>query len=312
MTKMFTLSSRFIIGTCCALLLCGTIALLSWDTTAHAQNSNAQAEKPKKKLPPGAHGFEQYAGRDASDKLVTGGATRGGPEPGVPENVAKAEDAIKRGGEAYDAGNYDQAAAAFQEAIKAQPDNFKAYFSLGATYEAKGDYQKAAAAYRQAVKLQPNTDKGDSPNDVLFAYYNLGNTLANASDHKAAIDAYMQVVNRVPNLSKPYYNIGLSYAALNDQPKAIEAFKKAVDLMPSFELAWYNLGLSYSKNEQYAEAIGAFKKAIEIDPTHAEAHYNLGLVYYMMDNRQGLLAEQKALQASKPELAKELAKLLSQ
>jgi len=305
MTKMFTLSSRFIVGACCALLLCGATALLSWDTTAHAQNTNAQAPKPKKKLPPGSHGFEQYAGRDASDKLVTGGATRGALED-------KATEAIKRGGEAYEAGNYDQAAAAFQEAINIQPDNFKAYFSLGATYEAKGDYQKAATAYRQAVKLQPNADKGDSPNDVLFAYYNLGNSLASANDHKAAIDAYMQVVNRVPNLSKPYYNIGLSYAAMNDQPKAIESFKKAVDLMPSFELAWYNLGLSYSKNEQYAEAVEAFKKAIELDPTHAEAHYNLGLVYYMTDNRQGLLAEQKALQAAKPELAKELAKLMSQ
>jgi len=311
--KMFTLSSRFLISASCALLLCGATAALSWQTTAHAQNSNAQAPKPKpKRLPPGSHGFEQYAGRDASDKLVTGGATRGGPEPGVPENVAKAEDAIKRGGEAYDAGNYDQAAAAFHEAISAQPNNFKAYFSLGATYEAKGDFQKAAEAYRHAVKLQPDTERGDSANDVLFAYYNLGNTLANASDHKAAIDAYMQVVNRVPNLSKPYYNIGLSYAALNDQPKAIDAFKKSVSLNPAFELGWYNLGLAYSKNEQYTEAVEAFKKAVELEPTHAEAHYNLGLAYWYTDNRAGLLAEQKALQASKPELAKELAKLMTQ
>src|SRR5438270_7395072 len=131
--KMFTLSSRFLISASCALLLCGATAALSWQTTAHAQNSNAQAPKPKpKRLPPGSHGFEQYAGRDASDKLVTGGATRGGPEPGVPENVVRAKEAINRGLDAYGAGNYDQAEAAFQDAIKAKPDSFKAYFSLGA------------------------------------------------------------------------------------------------------------------------------------------------------------------------------------
>src|SRR5437868_671275 len=120
MAKMFTLSSRLIGGACCALLLCGATAFLSWNTTtAQAQNTNAQAQKPRtKKLPPGSHGFEQYAGRDASDKLVTGGATRGGPEPGVPENVVRAKEAINRGLDAYGAGNYDQAEAAFQDAIK--------------------------------------------------------------------------------------------------------------------------------------------------------------------------------------------------
>src|ERR1041384_4215103 len=135
--KMFTLSSRFLMSAGCALLFCGATAAVSWQTTAHAQNSTATAQKPKKKLPPGSHGFEQYAGRDASDKLVTGGATR----DILPSDPFEA--AMKSGMGAYGDGDYKQAVTSFQQAVKLKPNNFKANFSLGGGLENKGDLQKA-------------------------------------------------------------------------------------------------------------------------------------------------------------------------
>src|SRR5436190_722972 len=111
MTKLFTLSNRLLISACCALLLFSAVGALS----ASAQTPPAgQAQPKKKKLPPGAKGFEQYAGRDASDKLVTGGATRG------------IEDVLARGNDAY-------AAAVEKE-------------KNGETKEAAAQYQKAADA----------------------------------------------------------------------------------------------------------------------------------------------------------------------
>src|SRR5215210_640091 len=101
MIKLFIRSHRLMVSAGCALLLCSAVTLFSANASAQTPPAG-QTQPKKKKLPPGAKGFEQYAGRDASDKLVTGGATRGGPEAGVKENEAKAIDALARGNEAYE------------------------------------------------------------------------------------------------------------------------------------------------------------------------------------------------------------------
>ncbi len=337
MTKLFTLSSRLIVGACCALLLSGALVALSLGApAAHAQSPAAgQAQPKKKKLPPGARGFEQYAGRDASDKLVTGGATRG-VLPDLAEKPDPAADAITHGDEAFSlaldkqqdgqkpeaAAQYKLAIDAYKKAISLQPSNFRAYFNLGSVYESMGQFKEAADAYKHATTLTPTPYKDYDPaTQLLMASFALGNTLASAGQHTEAIATFQQIAKNRPTAPTPLYNIGLSYAAMGNQPEAIKAFQQALDLFkkrladdpeyqnPTFALTYYNLGVAYSKSEQYAQAAEAFKQALALAPDHAEAHYNLGLVYYMMDNKAGLAAEQKALQASKPELANELAKL---
>ncbi len=342
MAKLFTLSNRVITGACCALLLLSGVQALSAPvTTARAQTPGAaQAQPKKKKLPPGAKGFEQYAGRDASDKLITGGATRGfGDMSGVKPDPAT--EAIDRGTSAYiiagdkeangqkleAAAQYKQAIDAFKQATVANPNSFKAWASLGWVYESQKMYKEAAVAYQRAVKLTPAPPgEGEDPAEtrLLFTYFNLGNSLAGAGQQQESIATFQQIASKAPKAPQPHYNIGLSYAALGNQAQAIKAFQQALDLFkervaaepgyqnPTFELTYYNLGVAYSKSEQYAQAAEAFKQALALAPEHAEAHYNLGLVYYMMDNRAGLIEEQQALQGMKPELAKELAGLAKQ
>jgi hypothetical protein len=66
-----------------ASLLC--VAFLIAATSAAAQNSGqGNQSAPRRPLPKpagGARGFEQYAGRDASSRLIQSGATRGLPRP---------------------------------------------------------------------------------------------------------------------------------------------------------------------------------------------------------------------------------------
>jgi tetratricopeptide (TPR) repeat protein len=323
------------------LLLGGGMQAWSATTIAHAQTPAAgQAQPKKKKLPPGAKGFEQYAGRDASDKLITGGATRGLGDMSGAKPDASAE-AIERGTSAYiiasdkeQAGQKQEANAqyklameAFKQATVANPKSFKAWASLGWVYESQKMYKEAADAYQHAIKLTPappGEGEDSAESRLLSAYFNLGNSLASAGQHQESIATFQQIASKAPKAPTPYYNIGLSYAALGDQAQAIKFFQQALDLFkaraaadpeyqnPTFELTYYNLGVAYSKTEQYAPAAEAFKQALALAPEHVEAHYNLGLVYYMMDNRAGLAEQQKALQAAKPELAKELAGLAKQ
>ncbi|MCA1815960.1 MAG: tetratricopeptide repeat protein [Acidobacteria bacterium] len=275
----------------------------------NAQQSNAQptpAPKRPKKLPPGTRGFEQFANRDASDKLITGGATRGeGNDAAEREAIAS----LDSGKESYKSGDYAAAAAAFRRAADLEPTWFRAEYRLGMAYEALNKYADAAAAYAKAVALTPDVSV-DEAEDFYKAQYNLANAYALAGQHDAAIKTYQQLLDSTPvPLSRPYYNMGLSYAALGKTAEATAAFKKAVEISPDFAEAHYNLGLACARAEQYQQAADEFKRAIRLKPDYAEAHYNLGLVYYITDDRAGLASEQRALAALKSSLAAELAKL---
>src|SRR5947207_835162 len=65
-----------------------------------------------RKTPPGARGYAQFAARDASDKLLTGGATRG----------LGAQASFHEGQQQYKKHNLEAAAAAFAQAIKLKPN----------------------------------------------------------------------------------------------------------------------------------------------------------------------------------------------
>lgn len=306
MLKKPRLSSRIVLAAACACVLCAATA---WVVAARGQRQAQRTSQPapqptppkKKKLPPGSRGFEQFANRDSSDKLIAGGATRGGDE---------ASTRVATGTDLFNDGKYAEAIAELKRAALLEPTWFRAHFRLGMAYEAAGNYKDAAAAYSKAVALKPEPIFDGTEEILTYAKYNLANALALSDQHAAAVEAYQRLISDLPvPLSKPYYNLGLSHVALKQKAQAVEAFKKAIEINADYPEAHYNLGLLYSRDEQYAEATAEFARAVKSKPDYAEARYNLGLVYYLTDNRAGLAEQQRALQDMKSKLAADLAKL---
>jgi tetratricopeptide (TPR) repeat protein len=313
MSMMLSLSKRGILVAACVLMFCVGNASAAQRSRGARQRQNAQqpgAQQPappkKKKLPPGVRGFEQFANRDASDKLITGGATRAEPKDA---KEAEAMASLDRGKEFYKDGKFKEATEAFSRAADLEPTWFRAQFRLGMAYEGQGRYREAAAAYSKAVGLTPD-EVIDEPQDFFSAQYNLANALALSNQHEAAVATYQKLIDTLPApIQTPYYNLGLSYVALGKPQEASEAFKKAIEIKPDYADAHYNLGMLYSRGEQYPQAVEEFKQAIKARPDFAEARYSLALVYYLTDDRAGLAAQQKALQEMKSKFAADLAKL---
>ena len=63
---------------------------------------------------------------------------------------------------------YEEAAAAYREAVKLEPGKALYHRNLGDALQKKGDLDGAIAAYREAIKLKP---------DYPEAYWNLAHTL---------------------------------------------------------------------------------------------------------------------------------------
>jgi tetratricopeptide (TPR) repeat protein len=298
MAKMFMYATRALVVALC-------IVAFDASGVASAQQPRGGQNNPpksKKKLPPGVKGFAQFADRDASDKLVTGGATRG--ECATYEQLI--ECAMGQAGQ----NNFKEAIAYYNRAGALKPDMFRPHYNLGQIYESQGNYKAAVAAYKRAVNLKIDESLGETPVNVMSAYFNLGNVYAMMNDHAQAVAALNEVIRR---LSEPYhtphYNLGLSLAALGKQQEAVNSFKQAIKIKPDYWEAYYNMGVAYSKLEDYPRAIEAFRKTLEFKPDDAQAHYNLGLAYYFIDDGKALAAQVQALRKTSPELAKELAKL---
>lgn len=296
MAKTFMYATR-------ALVVALTLVAFGAATVASAQQPQGQnPPSKKKKLPPGAKGFAQFADRDASDKLVTGGATRG--------NCQSYEELIECAMGQAGQGNNAEAIEFLTQAAKLKPEMFRPQYNLGQIYESQGKYKEAAEAYKRALTLKVDEAAGEMPEQVLSAYFNLGNVYAMTNDHAQSIAMFQEVIRRLPQpVHTPYYNVGLSQAALGKQQDAINSFKEAIKIKPDYWEAYYNMGVAYGKLEDYPRAIEAFKKTLELKPDHAQARYNLGLAYYFIDDAKSLAAEVQALQKTEPELAKELAKL---
>src|SRR5437588_6693414 len=116
MSNLFTKANR----TSLLSLLASAALLLGLAATASAQQQQQQQRPPKKKLQASSN-FAQYAGRDASNRLIAGGATR---------DVKMTDEAgaqTLKGQEAYDAGRYEEAVAAFRRVTELAPASAKAF-----------------------------------------------------------------------------------------------------------------------------------------------------------------------------------------
>lgn len=134
-----------------------------------------------------------------------------------------------------------QAAEAFQQALKLDPDLAEAHFRLGLTYDALGQEQEAEAAYKKAVEAYKN-------------YLSISGNIDEAEAH---------------------YNLGQTYAGLHLYGEAVREYRQATRLKPDDAAIHYDLGLALMRLAQYDEASNAFAKSLELDPENYRAEDEL-------------------------------------
>ena len=97
-------------------------------------------------------------------------------------------------------GNLTKAKEAFNEAIKQNPRNAKAYFGLGGIYNMEKDHAKAIKLFQKAVALDPTYV--DAHYGLAFTYEIIGEKEKAAKEYarhkelKTKLDHFMQKESR--------------------------------------------------------------------------------------------------------------------
>ena len=133
----------------------------------------------------------------------------------------------------------EEAVAAFQEAIKSDPDLAEAHFRLGLGYGALGKRDEAEAEFKKAV------------------------------------ESYKKYLHEHEDDAEAHYDLGQTYAALDLYSEAIREYREATRLKDNDADIYYDLGIAHTRLAQYDAAANAFSKSLEIDPDNYRAQDGL-------------------------------------
>jgi len=162
----------------------------------------------------------------------------------------------------YDQGKYDEAAKAYDEAIRLDPNNADTWYNKGLALYDQGKYDEATKAYDEAIRLDPNN---------ADTWNNKGNSLSHLGKYDDAINAYDEATRLDPNDAYAWYNKGNSLYDQGKYDEAIKAYDEAIRLDPNDASTWYNKGNSLYNQGKYDEAVKAYDEALGIDPNYTKA-----------------------------------------
>jgi tetratricopeptide (TPR) repeat protein len=132
----------------------------------------------------------------------------------------------------------DAAEAAFVDAGRLSPGDFRWPYYLGFVYQMVGKLELEREAYERALELRP----GDLP-----ARLHLAELLLELGDNEEAYREFQHVLDLSPSEAAAFGGLGKAATALGRTEEAVEHFTRAVELQPSATMVHYQLALAYRK-----------------------------------------------------------------
>jgi tetratricopeptide (TPR) repeat protein len=144
-------------------------------------------------------------------------------------------------------GRLDRAAAAYEAAVAAKPDDFESWNNLGNVRAARGDAGGALEAFQQAILLRP---------DIIHIYMNASEALASVESNEARRALMREAVKIAPDDAAALTELGLAEAAVRAYPEAEAAYRAAIANDPQFLAAYLELGLLLENLNRVDELAG--------------------------------------------------------
>jgi len=145
----------------------------------------------------------------------------------VPAN----EQSREKGVTLYNAGDYADAAGAFNNAVRQDPRDYQSHYYLGRSYEAMGSYQQSIQSYHTSLLVMQNSmsgkDDGTFRQKVLDG---LASAIAKSEDHMASTASLRQKANPT---AEDQFVLAKVLRIHGDPDSAVQAYADAARLDPT-------------------------------------------------------------------------------
>lgn len=175
-------------------------------------------------------------------------------------------------------GKQEEAMDYLHQALQVRPEDATAHNNLGAALQSLGKKDEAGEQFREALKSRP---------DYADAHFNLGTLLLSQGQAGEAAEQFRAVLRQRPEDADSYNYLGSALALQGDLAGAAMEFEHALRANPDHVGAHYNLATLLARQGDLARATAELEVAIRLDPENADLHNDFGGVLAM----QGKLAE---------------------
>lgn len=139
----------------------------------------------------------------------------------VKKNPQNFEAQYKLANAYHEAGHTHSALAAYNEAVKIDPKQSKAWVNRGVVLKDLGRGEDAEESFRKALEVNPN--------DAL-ANVNLGDELLTQKKYQEAVDAYRKAIRIDPKVANAYYSLAIAFAESGLYRDAARSWRKCAEL----------------------------------------------------------------------------------
>lgn len=262
------------------------------------------------------------------------------PVNGQEQDLNDAARAIKKGDEAKNADNYEEAIAAFEECIQitnelddqdeevaelktvAEKKFTKAHLDYGNELLEQNKFDEALKNYNRTIELAEKYGQSDYQNkaegNIPDVYYAKGKNHLSESKYEEAIELFDQAIEGDPDYGWAYIRKAQAHMQLDDSDGMEEAVKEATGIgeekgddeviNTAQQIAYkyfYNNGATSLKNKNYAKAIPNLEKALEYGGSPTLNHY-LAICYSQESQFEDAVErEKKAIESLKGEKSEE-------
>lgn len=177
-------------------------------------------------------------------------------------------------------GNPAGAITGLSHAVRLQPNHPEAHNHLGAVLAEEGQFDQAVACIEQALRLRPgNVAFVDNLRSVSATQQNRqGTELVAQAKFAEASTCYRRALELSPDFLEAISNLAAALEKQVDLTGAAACCRRALELDSEYAAAHHNLGAVLQRQGHLAEAETCYRRSLELEPTLIQASNNLALL----------------------------------
>jgi Flp pilus assembly protein TadD len=196
------------------------------------------------------------------------------------------------------AGHWGDSLTLWRHAARVTGGNYVAYEKMGEALRDRGEFDQAAANYDQALRLAP----AGSPVYDAGIQNSLGLVRIRQGRPDEAEPHFEEAARLNPGFAEAQSNYGNALAAQGRYDDAIARYRAALAIKPDFEAALIGTGGSLVRAGRPADAVASYREALRIDPQSPQAHNGLGSALSLLHRDDEAMAEFNRALELKPDL----------
>jgi len=185
----------------------------------------------------------------------------------------EADEWLEKARKLRDLDSYEESVAAFEEALRINPDDADSWIEKGQILWELTRYEDAVEAFDQALRIDP---------DNYYVYEHKARILRYELNRpEESIEAYSLAIKNLVSYNTGLYQKGLAYTGLkryDSRDESLKIFDQAIKNIRLCYTLWHNMGDGLYSLGRFEEAVEAFDQVSRLNMELAWVNYCQGAI----------------------------------